>query len=153
MNAVKTLVGTVKGLWSLVVGLSITGRFLASPIETVHYPRRVVDPEVVKSYRGPVELIHKEGAPGETKCISCQMCVKACPSGCLTVKKSKESKAPEIWISDFSLCSLCGSCVEVCPADAIRYSHNVYWTVTDRKDLKRDLLADLKQRAAKKSQN
>jgi NADH-quinone oxidoreductase subunit I len=76
------------------------------------------------------------------------MCVKACPSGCLTVLKGR-NKAPSEWLSDFSLCSLCGTCVEVCPAGALRFSHDIYLVTETRRELVRDLLARLRQKAGK----
>ena len=45
---------TLKSLWSLVVGLKITGVELWKPWLTVHYPRQEVDN--VASFRGHIEL-------------------------------------------------------------------------------------------------
>jgi len=155
---IKAIVDNIKGLYSLLVGLSITGKFglgpfaamlrLTKPGEgypqlTCHYPRETIDDENLVSFRGPVELIPDEKDPAKSKCISCGMCVKACPSGCLTVEKGDEGKAPKIWISNFTYCSLCGACVEVCPAKALRYGHNIYWVAEKREDMVRDLLAQL----------
>ncbi|MDR0355811.1 MAG: 4Fe-4S binding protein [Deltaproteobacteria bacterium] len=147
----RAIVDNIKGLWSLIVGLSITGRFFFSPVKTVHYPRQVVDPESLASYRGPLELVPADDVGG-SKCVSCQMCVRACPGNCLTVIKGKEGKAPETYLYDFTLCCLCAACVESCPTSAIRFSHNVYLTARTREELHMDLLADLKARAAKASQ-
>ena len=94
---IKALIDNLKGLWSLAVGLSITGRFLLSPRRTVHYPRQVVDPEILASYRGPLELVPGEADPAETRCISCQICVRACPGRCLTVAKGAAGKAPAVY--------------------------------------------------------
>ncbi|MDR1394553.1 MAG: 4Fe-4S binding protein [Deltaproteobacteria bacterium] len=141
----KAIWDNLKGLWSLAVGLSITGRFLVSPKLTVHYPRQVVDDESLASFRGPLELARGKKDPAQTRCISCQMCVKACPGHCLTVTKGS-SKAPLIWLYDFSLCCLCGACVETCPAGALQFSHKVYLVTRTRRELILDLLADLKER-------
>ncbi|MDR1487214.1 MAG: 4Fe-4S binding protein [Deltaproteobacteria bacterium] len=140
----RALWDNVKGIYSLLVGMSITWGFLFSPRKTVHYPRQVVDSEILKSYRGPLELIPDQA--GATKCISCQMCVRACPDNCLKVVKSEGGKNPKTWIYDFSLCCLCAACVESCPAGAIRFSHKVYLVTKTREELKLDLLADLKAR-------
>ena len=153
----KALVDNLKGLYSLVVGLLVTGRYGLGPFPvwlglarpesgypqlTTHYPRQTLPDEDLLSFRGPVELVPAADDPTKSRCISCQMCVRACPSGCLTVVKG-EGKAPATWLSDFSLCSLCGACVEVCPAGALRYSHDLYWATERREDLTRDLLAKL----------
>lgn len=169
MSAMKKLIDNVTSLWSLVVGLKVTGRNFMDENVTVHYPRRTVTPEQLEGFRGPLELVGKPKDPAKPKCIACMMCVTACPSKCLTVvkakapkpteaevqamkeaeergekvKKPKAPKEPAKFFYDFSLCSLCGSCVENCPVDSLRYSSNVYLTVTDRKELKMDLLARL----------
>ncbi|MDR2387924.1 MAG: 4Fe-4S binding protein [Deltaproteobacteria bacterium] len=143
---IKAIIDNLKGLYSLLVGLSITGRFFLSPQKTTHYPRQVDHPETLKSYRGPLELVPADRT-GQSKCISCQMCVKACPGHCLTVTKGDQGKAPKVYLYDFSLCCLCAACVESCPTGAIRFSHKVYLVATSRQELRLDLLADLLARA------
>jgi NADH-quinone oxidoreductase subunit I len=149
----KAVVDNLKGFWSLLVGLWVTGRYGLGPFPawlglkgypqlTTHYPRQTIQDEDLVTFRGPVELVPAEANPSLSRCISCQMCVKACPSACLTVVKG-EDKAPRQWRSDFSLCSLCGTCVEVCPAGALRFSRDLYWVVEKREDLVRDVLARL----------
>jgi NADH-quinone oxidoreductase subunit I len=136
----------LKGLWSLLVGMRITIEFLFSPRKTIHYPRKVVEPENVANYRGPLELTRGKEDPSATPCISCSLCVRACPGNCLTVVKSKDSKAPQTWLYDFSYCCLCGACTEVCPTGALAFSHRVYMVATSREALVLDLLADLRER-------
>lgn len=154
----KALIDNIRGLYSLLVGLRITGRFALGPFPiwlkmqkpekgypqlTTHYPRQTIADEDLVSFRGPVELVPADDDPAKSKCVSCQMCAKACPSACLTVVKGEGGKAPKTWLSDFTLCSLCGACVEVCPADALRFSHDIYWAAASREEMKRDLLAKL----------
>ncbi|MDR2934772.1 MAG: 4Fe-4S binding protein [Candidatus Adiutrix sp.] len=151
----KAVVDNLKGLWSLLVGLWVTGRYGLGPFPywlglksfgypqlTTHYPRQTIRDEDLVTFRGPVELVPAEDNPALSRCVSCQICVKACPSASLTVVKGAD-KAPRQWLSDFSLCSLCGTCVEVCPAGALRFSRDLYWVVEKREDLVRDLLARL----------
>ncbi|MDR3038442.1 MAG: 4Fe-4S binding protein [Candidatus Adiutrix sp.] len=154
----KAIADNIKGLYSLLVGLYITGRYGLGPFPawlklvppgagypqlTTHYPRRTIRDEDLVTFRGPVELTPAEDDPAKSRCVSCLMCVRACPSGCLTVVKGESGKAPVKWLSDFALCSLCGTCVEVCPAGALRFSHDLYWVEARREDLVRDLLARL----------
>lgn len=154
---IKTVLDNIKGLYSLLVGLKITARYALGPflvwlkivksekgypLLTNHYPWETLPDENLLSFRGPVELIPDPKNMGQSKCISCMMCVKACPSECLVVVKG-EAKAPKTWISDFTKCSLCGTCVEVCPAKALRFSHDIYWVAEKREDMIRDLLAQL----------
>ena len=147
----KAIWENLKGLYSLLVGLKITGKFFFSPQPmVVYYPREVVEPEILESFRGPLELIGQEENPAVTRCISCMMCTKACPSSCLKVVKGTEGKLPSLWEYDFSLCSLCGTCVDVCPAKALRFSHHVYMVTYTREELQLDLLKRLADKAASK---
>ena len=173
MSVIKKIWDDVTSLWSLIVGLKVTGKNFVDKNVTLHYPRETVTSGQLEGFRGPLELIGKPKDPAKPKCIACMMCVTACPSKCITVvkakapkpteaelqamkeaeergekvKKPKAPKEPAKFLYDFSLCSLCGSCVENCPAKALRYSSNVYLTVTDRKELKMDLLARLAAQA------
>jgi len=155
----KAVVDNIKGFYSLLVGLWVTARYGLGPFPvwlrlvprgsghpqlTTHYPRQTIGDEDLVTFRGPVELVPAEENPSLSRCVSCQMCARACPSACLTVVKGAD-KAPREWRSDFSLCSLCGTCVEVCPAGALRFSHDIYWVAEKREDLVRDLLARLAQ--------
>lgn len=173
MGAIRKIWDDVTSLWSLIVGLKVTGKNFADKQITLHYPRETVSEYQLEGFRGPLELIGKPKNPAKPKCIACMMCVTACPSKCITVikakapkpteaevqamkeaeergekvKKPKAPKEPAKFLYDFSLCSLCGSCVENCPVNSLRYSSNVYFTSTDRKDFKMDLLARLENQA------
>ncbi len=48
------------------------------------------------------------------KCISCQMCSKACPSTVMDAILKRNRIIPD--------CFSCGNCIEVCPADAISFT-------------------------------
>lgn len=178
MKCLMTCVTDIaKGLWSLVVGLGITGRFFISRHKTVHYPRKVIEKDNTDSFRGPIELVGLPKDPATPKCISCMLCVQACPSGCITVKKQAPPKMtpeqqkefdeatargenpkkpaaprnPAEYLYDFTYCSLCACCVEACPVDSIRFSHEIYLAGTRREDFNMDLLARLKRTAAKEA--
>ncbi|WP_320169305.1 4Fe-4S binding protein [Maridesulfovibrio sp.] len=173
MSAMKKVWDNVASLWSLIVGLKVTGKNYMDKQVTLHYPRATVSDAQLEGFRGPLELIGKPKTPDKPKCIACMMCVTACPSKCITVVKAKAPKPTEAelqamkeaeergekvkkpsapkepakFLYDFSLCSLCGSCVENCPVKSLRYSSNVYLTGFSRKDFKMDLLARLADRA------
>jgi NADH-quinone oxidoreductase subunit I len=166
MSAIKTIVRSVADLWSLVVGLQITGRYFRESQVTVHYPRQEIAPEINASYRGPIELVANPRVAGKAKCTACMICVPACPSNCITIVKApapvitaeqekafQEAEArgeevvrpsaprePVIWTYDFSLCSLCGICIEACPVKSITFSHKLYVVGTERKDFQIDML-------------
>lgn len=165
------------GLWSLVVGLGVTFRAFVRPQVTVHYPRTTLDDAELLTYRGPVELQGKDDAPATPRCISCGMCAMNCPSSCLVVVKQKAPKPtpeqkqamqdaeargekvkkpaapkdPASFAYDFSLCSLCGTCVESCPVDSLRFSNDIYQAGFDRNDFQFDLLARLRGQATSRS--
>jgi NADH-quinone oxidoreductase subunit I len=166
MSMIKKIFQPVSDLWSLVVGLQITGKNFTQSQVTVHYPRQVVDKDVNASYRGPIMLVPHPRNAAKPKCTACMICVPACPSSCITVVKApvppitpeqeqafQEAEArgeeverpsaprePIIWINDFSLCSLCGVCVEACPTHCIDFSHDLYSVGTSREAFKHDLL-------------
>ena len=138
LRVVNYILDLVMGIWSLIVGLAITGRFAVSRHKTVHYPRKVIEKENTDSFRGPIELVGLPKDPATPKCISCMLCVQACPSDCITVKKSpapvmtpEQQKAfdeatargenpkkpaaprnPAVYTYDYTYCSLCACCVE-----------------------------------------
>jgi NADH-quinone oxidoreductase subunit I len=166
LNGSKTIRHKLARLWSLIVGLKVTGRFFVSPQITVHYPRRTVDN--LSTFHGPIELVPNPKDPTKPKCIACLQCPSACPSNCLTVvvkpaakptpeelqaqkdaeargEKVKKSapKEPGKFTYDYTLCSLCGICVETCPVGSLRFSSDAYLASTDKKDFFYDLLARL----------
>lgn len=111
------------GTWSLFVGLGITIRYFFKPVVTVQYPHQTL--AMTPRFRGHIELVRDEET-GETKCIVCGMCQKACPSNCITVNGEKregvKGKVLTEYILDFTKCSLCGLCVESCTPKAITFS-------------------------------
>ena len=173
MTALKRIWDNVTGLWSLIVGLKITGKNFADKQVTLHYPRETVTKAQLEGFRGPLELVAKPGNPVKPKCIACMMCVSACPSKCLTVLKEKAPKptaeelqamkeaeergekvqkptapkAPAKFLYDFTLCSLCSLCGESCPVGSLGFSSNVYLASTDKKDFKMDLLKGLQEKS------
>lgn len=166
-------INVFKGLWSLLVGLRVTGEFFVRRNITVHYPRQVVPKEASESFRGPIELVGTVKDPATPRCISCMMCVQACPSGCIKVVKGKPPKLtpeqeaefaaaeargekvkrpgapknPSVYEYDFSYCSLCACCIEACPVDSIRFSNELYISGTSRDDFRYDLLSRLERKA------
>lgn len=168
---------TLEGLWSLIVGLNITGREFFKPQLTVHYPRRQVDN--LASFRGHIELVGKDEAPDQPRCIVCLRCADNCPSGCITVRLHAAEipdlaarslalgprvsaplstalapppetieRVPDVFHLNYSLCSLCGLCVQNCPVDAIRFTGNAYLVGRSREAFAIDLLGRLRAGAA-----
>ncbi len=176
---IKTLREAVTGVWSMLVGLKVTGKSFFQPQITVHYPRQTV--ESLEGYRGHIELVPRSSDPYRSKCIACGTCVKLCPSHCITLKVEKPpvpgkkvevhppdidltplnmkqhavhprkmDKHPRTFNLDFNFCSLCGLCVQNCPSKALRFSNDVYIAGYSRKEFEYDLLARLRRQAQKK---
>jgi NADH-quinone oxidoreductase subunit I len=111
------------GFRSLLIGMRITlQQFFKRPI-TVQYPYQTL--KIPKRYRGHVTLV-RDPDTGKALCIACKSCEKACPSDCIVVEGVKREGEKKKSVTDFKLnfttCSLCGSCVEVCPIEALQFS-------------------------------
>jgi len=111
------------GAWSLLVGMGVTLRELFKPVVTVQYPREKID--ITPNFRGRTELV-RDPETGTHRCISCKLCQMDCPSGCITVNCEKREGVKGLVLLgyrlDFTKCSLCGICVEVCPTAALAFS-------------------------------
>ena len=136
------------GTKSLAVGLRITIKECFKPVVTLQYPHESL--VMTPRYRGHIELV---GDPetGETMCIVCGMCQRACPSGCITVKGEKregvKGKVLTKYELDFTKCSLCGQCIESCRPGAIDFSHDYNLASTRKEDFIFDLVKRLKDKS------
>ena len=50
----------------------------------------------------------------EEDCILCGICMRKCPTNCITVDRNKRK-----WIIERMQCIQCGCCVEVCPKQCL----------------------------------
>ena len=138
----------IGGSKSLVIGLSITAREFFKPVVTEQYPWEV--PVMTERYRGHIELVKNEKT-GKPKCVVCGMCMRSCPSGCITLagKKpegdKKAKKALTKYHLDFTTCSLCGTCIESCNFGAIQFSKDYNLASTRKEDYIFDLLKRLEE--------
>ena len=132
------------GAKSLLVGLCITGREFFRPVVTERYPYEA--PTLPARFRGHIELIANEET-GEPNCVVCGMCQRACPSNCISLDGQKaeggKGKVLTRYILDFTKCSLCGSCVEICNFNALRFSREYNLASFDKNDFVMDLMKRL----------
>lgn len=141
----RTVQEVANGFVSLLVGMKITlGQFL-KPVITEQYPRTT--PKLPKKFRGHIELVPHEN--GESSCIACLLCSKACPSDCIVVEGEKKAgakkKSVTKYVMDFNKCSLCGACIEVCPTAAIDFSRTYNLAGTNKDYFHMDLLKRLQE--------
>ncbi len=112
------------GSKSLIAGMAVTFKAFCQPIVTTQYPREKID--VTPNIRGRLELV-KDTESATHRCISCGRCARECPSSCIDLKGEKQEgvkgKVLVRYEYNFTLCSLCGSCVDVCPTDALAFSN------------------------------
>lgn len=136
----------VTGGKSLVTGLAITAREFFRPVVTEQYPWEV--PTMTPLFRGHIELIGNSET-GEPNCVVCGMCQRACPSVCISLdgKKNESGKGKVLtrYILDFTKCSLCGSCVESCNFNALRFSKEYNLASFDKNDFIMDLMKRLEE--------
>lgn len=66
-------------------------------------------------------------ASGAHCCVGCELCIRVCPSRCLTL--ATEGEATQIRVMQFDLergaCIGCGFCGEACPEDAIEMAEGL----------------------------
>ncbi|GAB4275149.1 MAG: hypothetical protein Kow0092_30690 [Deferrisomatales bacterium] len=136
------------GLWTLLVGMKLTAKYAASPTITAHYPFETL--EITTNFRGHTDLVIN-AKTGKDKCIVCMMCQRTCPSQCITVEGEKPEGAKKKVLTryclDFTKCSLCGNCVEVCPTGALEYSDEYQLAGFSRHDFHYDLVERFRERA------
>mgnify|MGYP001556450359 CR=1 FL=1 len=133
-----------QGGYSLLSGMAVTFRAFMQPTVTVHYPRQKI--EVTPNIRGRLSLV-VNSETGTHQCISCGRCARECPTACISLKGVKEEgvKGKKLvqYQYDYTRCSLCGTCVDVCPVDAIVFSNHYELASFNKEDFHYDLLREV----------
>lgn len=126
-------------------GLQVTGRHLFEVLLTANHrknPLHLVNeyPEepahVSPRYRGRLQMLLDEA--GDPKCVCCMACVKACPTGAITLeagkKEGRKTRLPVRYDFEMERCAFCGFCVEACGFDAIALNHEFELAAYDREE-------------------
>jgi formate hydrogenlyase subunit 6/NADH:ubiquinone oxidoreductase subunit I len=129
------MINSIKGLLLTLVS---TMNGLRSPV-TRQYPstgtlwKREEAPTPVQDRFMGFPALTWDGEIEEPFCTSCMVCIRHCPTQCMTATmkdnplqqegKSTRRKIVDSFEINLNRCILCGICVEVCNFDAIVMSH------------------------------
>lgn len=77
---------------------------------------------------------------GRELCVACELCSKACPTGCITVIPMEDDtgrgisdRVARVWKVDLVRCLFCGYCEDACPTRALRLGREYELACTDSK--------------------
>jgi len=121
-------------LWELLIGLSVTGRYLFKKKITVEYPEEKTP--LSPRFRGLHALRRYES--GEERCIACKLCEVVCPATAILIESEERddgSRRTTRYDIDFSKCIYCGFCQEACPVDAIVETQEFEYATETREGL------------------
>lgn len=90
-----------------------------------------------------IELDHES-------CTSCDICVRECPTWCITLVSHQETVTEpgsrpktvnvlDDFKIDWALCMYCGICIEECPFDALSWSERLVPTAASLAEMVRQL--------------
>jgi NADH-quinone oxidoreductase subunit I len=113
-------------LIDLLKGLQLTFRYQdPKEIYTEQYPLQ--RPEVAERYRG-LPRLNVNPETGQTLCIACDLCAKACPENLIHVESERDPvtkrKVLTKYTFDISRCMFCGLCEESCSTDALELTQD-----------------------------
>ncbi|MBC2721153.1 NADH-quinone oxidoreductase subunit I [Desulfosporosinus sp.] len=124
----------------LLQGLGITLKRMVGPNITEFYPE--VKPTLPTKVRSSMGL-------QPDKCISCNMCVMACPNSVIKLTSEKNESNKKVLTSyhmNVGRCLFCGMCTEVCPTKALTVTQEFENSIFERSDLNWDMLERAKQK-------
>lgn len=118
-----------------VKGLRVTLGYNVSKSITTKYP----DEEKwvpYRRFRGVHTLSRDEN--GRELCVACELCVKACPTSCITVVPMEDDtgrgiadRVAKVWKVNLVRCLYCGYCEDACPTRAVRLSREYELACSD----------------------
>ncbi len=143
MNSIYTYFADIfHGLKSLLIGMSVTGRYFFSPgqIVTQQYPENRKTLKMFDRFKGDLMMPHD--ANNQHRCTGCGICETNCPNGSIEVisdrielPDGKKKRIIDKHIYHLSMCTFCGLCVKTCPSDALAWDQTFEHAVFDRSKL------------------
>ena len=146
----------INSLKGLLVTLVSTMKGLREPV-TRQYPdsgnllKHKPEPTPVKDRFMGFPALTWDGDVNEPFCTSCMVCIRQCPTQCMSSVmkdnplheegKSSRRKIVDSFEINLNRCILCGICVEVCNFDAIVMSHEHEMSAFNRNATRVDLPA------------
>ena len=140
MNSIFKYFGDIfYGIKTLLVGMSVTGRYFFSPraIVTQQYPENRKKLKMFDRFKGEVVMPHD--ANNQHRCTGCGICEVNCPNGSIEViservetPEGKKKRIIDRYIYHLSMCTFCGLCIKSCPSDALEWGQQFEHAVFDR---------------------
>lgn len=149
-NMFKTIKEIILGSWSILVGMFITAKWMITRPVTIRYPYQPTRPSPV--HKGRIRFVIFPET-GTHDCIACLKCENVCPSDCFKIAGEKPAaggqKRPTLFTYNFSTCSLCSLCIEVCPTKTLEHSPEFNLASGDKAIFFYDFLKDTEERREK----
>lgn len=143
MNSIYTYFADIfRGVKSLLIGMSVTGRYFFSPgqIVTQQYPENRKKLKMFDRFKGNLIMPHDEN--NQHRCTGCGICETNCPNGSIEVisdrielPDGKKKRIIDKHIYHLSMCTFCGLCVKTCPSNALAWDQTFEHAVFDRSKL------------------
>lgn len=104
--------------------------------------------EVTEQYPDPISSRTPDDLPPRNrgllyndieKCTGCRECEKVCPTRCFHIETEPGADSGKIWVAtfniDYSRCTFCGLCVDLCTPQSLAHSRQYEGAVYDLRDL------------------
>lgn len=142
MNLIAYFKEIFKGVYTLLKGMQITGKYFVSPKEIVtqKYPENRKELKMFDRFKGEVTMPHTE--QNTHRCTGCGICETNCPNGSIEVITAKEVNAEgksvriiDKHIYHLSMCTFCGLCIKTCPSNALSWGQEFEHAMFNRAKL------------------
>jgi NADH-quinone oxidoreductase subunit I len=141
-SIIKYIKDIISAVWSLMVGLSVTGHYFLRPstIVTQQYPENRKKLKMYDRFKGEVTMTHDVN--NQHFCNGCGTCELNCPNGSIEIitkkvlsEDGKSTRAIDKHIYHLSMCTFCALCIKTCPTNALAFSQEFEHAVFDRSKL------------------